>query len=146
MTSRGGRIAVLLVFVAVAAILFVVLQDDGSDDDGGETTATTPTVEQTEVTVAPPPERVVEEIRMQNGAPVGGPPTLTYVTGDTVRIKVLLDEPQEDVHIHGYDIEVLNPQTQASFDFKADIEGIFELEAHGPSGDVVLAEIRVEPS
>jgi hypothetical protein len=85
-------------------------------------------------------------IRMRDGAPVGGPPTLTYAKGDQVKINVILDEPQEDVHIHGYDIEVLNPQKAAGFDFKADIEGIFELEAHGPSGDVVLAEIRVEPS
>ena len=85
-------------------------------------------------------------IQLRGGAPVGGVKELTYAKGDQVRINVQLDVPQEDVHIHGYDIEVLSPQSKASFDFKADIEGIFELEAHGPSGDVVLAEIRVEPS
>jgi len=144
MSSRGGRIGVLIAFIAVAVVLFAVLQEDG-DDDGGETA--TATVEQTETAKAPVPEPTgLEVIRMRDGAPVGGPPTLTYATGDQVRINVLLDEPQEDVHIHGYDIEVLNPQKGAGFEFKADIEGIFELEAHGPSGDVVLAEIRVEPS
>ena len=32
-----------------------------------------------------------------------------------------------------------------SFDFTADLDGDYELEAHGPDGDVVLAEIRVSP-
>jgi hypothetical protein len=31
------------------------------------------------------------------------------------------------------------------FDFPAKLDGIFELEAHGPSGDVPLAEIVVNP-
>ena len=85
-------------------------------------------------------------IEVRDGAPVGGVKELTFVKGDRVRIKVKLDGPQEDVHIHGYEIERLNPTGSAEFDFTADLEGIFELEAHGPDGDIVLAEIRVEPS
>ena len=38
MTSRSGRIAVLVAFVAVAAILFVVLRDDGGNGDSEATT------------------------------------------------------------------------------------------------------------
>ena len=145
MTSGAGRIAILAAFVAVAAVLFVVLQDDGGDDGGGETEATV--AEQTTTSVpAPPPEPPVEVIQMRDGAPVGGVRDLTYAKGERIRIKVKLDEPQEDVHIHGYEEERLNPTTEASFDFPAKIEGIFELEAHGPDGDVVLAEIRVEPA
>lgn len=132
----------LAAFVVVAAILFVVLQQDGSDDDGSSTT----TSGKAQTQAAPPPEPPVEVITMRDGAPVGGVRELTYSKGDEVRIKVKLDEPQEDIHIHGYDVEVLNPSSKASFNFKAEIEGIFELEAHGPSGDVVLAEVRVEPS
>lgn len=145
MTTKTGRIAMLAAFVALAAVLFVVLRDDGGSGDSGTTTAATeaeaeqPT--ETMPAVAPP-----EVIRMRNGAPVGGVAELSYKTGDRVRIRVKLDEPQEDVHIHGYEIEELNPSGSVGFDFKADIEGIFELEAHGPDGDVVLAEIRVEPA
>ena len=144
MTSGAGRIAILAAFVAVAAVLFVVLQDDGGDDGGGDTEATV--AEQTTSVPAPPPEPPLEVIQMRNGAPVGGVRDLTYAKGERIRIKVKLDEPQEDVHIHGYEEERLNPTTEASFDFPAKIEGIFELEAHGPDGDVVLAEIRVEPA
>ena len=71
---------------------------------------------------------------------------IDYTKGDQVLIEVRLDEPQEDVHIHGYDIEELNPSGTVRFDFPAKLDGIFELEAHGPSGDVVLAEIVVNPS
>lgn len=144
MNSRAGRVAVLVVFVAVAVALFIVLRDDGGGDDSDST----PTVaEQTTATEPPQPvEPPVEVIQLRDGAPVGGVKDLSYAKGERVRIDVKLDAPQEDVHIHGYEIEVLDPSGSASFDFKATIEGIFELEAHGLSGDVVLAEIAVEPS
>ena len=135
--------------LVAAAVLFVVLQDDGGDDGGeatptvAEDTTATPT---TATQASQPAEPPVEVIQVRNGAPVGGVRELTYTNGEQIRIEVKLDEPQEDLHIHGYDIERLNPTGSASFDFKATIEGIFELEAHGPSGDIVLAEIAVEPS
>ncbi len=135
----------LAAFVAAAIVLFVVLQDDGEDDDEGDSTDAT-VAEQTSTIPTEPPEPPVEVIVMRDGAPAGGVQELTYTKGDRVRIRVKLDEPQEDVHIHGYEEERLNPATEASFDFPAKIEGIFELEAHGPDGDVPLAEIRVEPA
>ena len=146
MTSRSGRIAVLVAFVAVAAILFVVLRDDGGSGDTEATTTEQVQAQATQSADAPPPEPAPEVIEVRDGAPVGGVKELTFVKGDRVRIKVKLDGPQEDVHIHGYEIERLNPTGSAEFDFTADLEGIFELEAHGPDGDIVLAEIRVEPS
>jgi hypothetical protein len=84
-------------------------------------------------------------IRLRDGAPVGGVRELTYAKGDRIRLEVRLDEPQEDVHIHGYEVERLNPSGTIRFDFPAGLDGLFELEAHGPSGDVALAEIRVNP-
>jgi FtsP/CotA-like multicopper oxidase with cupredoxin domain len=132
---------VLLVVLAAAAVgLFVVLS--GDDDGGSETTTetTAPTDTATE-----PPAPQFEVITMKNGAVVGGVPELEYTKGDQIRIEVRLDEPQEDVHIHGYDIEKLNPSGTVKFDFPANLDGIFELEAHGPSGDVPLAEIVVNP-
>jgi hypothetical protein len=138
--SRGARIALLAVLAASAVALFVVLSDSddggGGSDGGGETTATTGGPPQ------PPPFEVVE---MRDGEPVGGVQRFTYAKGDRVRIEVKLDEPQEDVHIHGFEEEVLTPTRSARFDFPARLDGIYELEAHGPSGDVVLAEIVVNP-
>jgi hypothetical protein len=142
MQSNAARAGVLVALAAVAIVLFVVLSG-GDDDDGGETAADTTTTQA--ATATAPPEPQFDVITMKNGAPVGGVQELTYDKGDQVRIEVRLDEPQEDVHIHGYDVERLNPSGTVRFEFKADIEGIFELEAHGPSGDVQLAEIVVNP-
>jgi hypothetical protein len=144
MQSRAGRFALLVVLAAAAVALFVVLSDDGSDDgdDGAETVATA-TGEATATAPAEPPPEVIE---LRDGAPVGGVKELEYTKGERIRIVVKLDVPQEDVHIHGYDEEVLNPQRTAEFDFQATIEGGFELEAHGPDGDVALAEILVNPA
>jgi eukaryotic-like serine/threonine-protein kinase len=139
MQSKGARAALLVVLVAVAVILFVVLSGGDDDDSGSTTTATTPT------TATAPPEPQPEVVTLRNGEPVGGVKELEYTKGDQVLIEVRLDEQQEDVHIHGYDIEKLNPSGTVLFDFPADLTGIFELEAHGPSGDVPLAEIVVNP-
>ena len=140
MQSRGARVGLLVALAAVAVVLFVVLSGDDDDDGGGGgITAATQTA-----TI--PAEPRFEVITMRSGKAVGGVRELTYTTGDQVRIEVKLDEPQEDVHIHGYEIEKLNPSGTVRFVFNADLDGLFELEAHGPSGDVPLAEIRVEPA
>lgn len=133
----------LVILIAVAAGLFFVLkEDDGGDGDGGATTSAQTTAAGEP---ASPPEPAPEVIEMQSGAPVGGVRELTYDKGDQIRIVVKLDEPQEDVHIHGYEIEELNPSGTVRFDFPARLDGAYELEAHGPSGDVLLAELRVNP-
>jgi hypothetical protein len=142
MQSTAARAVLLVVLAAVAVGLFVALSG-GDDDDGGSETTTEATVA-TGTTTAPPEPRF-EVITLKNGAPVGGVQELEYNKGDQIRIEVRLDEPQEDVHIHGYDIEKLNPSGTVKFDFPAKLDGIFELEAHGPSGDVPLAEIVVNP-
>jgi hypothetical protein len=147
MRSTAGRVAVLCAFVAVAAVLFVALR--GGDDEGdGSQPASTAASTTSAPTGQPasPSQPPTEMIRMRDGAPVGGVEELTYTKGEQVRIKLKLDETQEDVHIHGYEIEKLDPSGTVIFAFPAKIEGIFELEAHGPSGDVLLAEITVEPA
>ena len=142
MQSTAARAVLLVVLAAAAVGLFVVLSG-GDDDDGGSETTTETTA--TTGTTTAPPEPQFEVITMKNGEPVGGVQELEFTKGDQIRIEVRLDEPQEDVHIHGYDIEKLNPSGTVKFDFPADLDGIFELEAHGPSGDVPLAEIVVNP-
>ena len=142
MQSTAARAVLLVVLAAAAVGLFVVLSG-GDDDDGGSETTTETTA--TTGTTTAPPEPEFDVVTMKNGEPVGGVQGLEFNKGDQIRIEVRLDEPQEDVHIHGYDIEKLNPSGTVKFDFPADLDGIFELEAHGPSGDVPLAEIVVNP-
>ncbi len=136
----------LCAFVAVAAVLFVALSG-GDEGDGSQPASNSASTSSAQAGQPPSPSQpATEVIRMRDGASVGGVRELTYTKGEQVRIKVKLDEPQEDVHIHGYEIEKLNPSGTVLLAFPAKIEGIFELEAHGPSGDVPLAEITVEPA
>ena len=132
----------LILLAAVAVGLFVLLS--GGDDDGGEgngsTTATV--IEGTTTTVEP----AFEVIRLADGAPVGGARELSYEQGDRVRIRVIPDPGLEEVHIHGYEIDRFpDGDKPLVFDFTADLTGGFELEAHGVAGDVLLANIKVQP-
>lgn len=141
MKSTTSKVVILVVLAAVAVALFVVLS--GDDDDGGE--STTETTASTPVTTVPPqPE--FDRIVLRNGEVVGGVQELEYTEGDVMRFEVTVDEPQEEIHLHGYDVTKTDVSGAVEFKVPATIEGIFELEAHGPSGDVELAEITVNPS
>ena len=80
---------------------------------------------------------------MRGRGPVGEPRTIRYGSGDTVRLRFRSDVAEE-VHIHGYDRYVQVPAGgSAGARFKADAEGIFEIESHG-SGEL-LAKLEVRP-
>jgi hypothetical protein len=70
--------------------------------------------------------------------------------GDPIRIDVKPDVVAE-VHVHGYDVteEVEAGQT-AKFEFKATLEGVFEMEVHRlvngeEESGVQVAELTVTP-
>jgi FtsP/CotA-like multicopper oxidase with cupredoxin domain len=160
--SRNQRIALVVAAVAVAVLAFVIAQP-GDDEDGGERAATTPAQTdtgggsgdggtppaETEDEPPPPPEPEVTRIRMRDGSVVGGAKDVEVTRGDTVRIVVTSDAPDE-VHLHGYDI-TRNPAPgrPARFQFRADAEGAFEIESHVAADaglDPLVARLVVEPS
>ena len=161
--SRNQRIALVVAAVAVAVLAFVIAQP-GDDEDGGERATTTPAQTdtggasddggatapaETEEEPPPPPEPEVTRIRMRDGSVVGGVQDIEVVRGDTVRIVVTSDAPDE-IHLHGYDI-TRNPAPgqPARFQFKADAEGAFEIESHVAEDaglDPLVARLVVEPS
>lgn len=143
MQSNAARIAALIGVVAAAIVLFVVLSG-GDDEDGGDRTpaGTTGTATATDALTAPEP---FELIQVKNGEPVGGVRTLTYDSGDRVKIEVQLDQAAEYVHVHGYEIEEPAESSAVRLAFPADIDGLFEIEVHGAEGDVQIAELRVNP-
>jgi FtsP/CotA-like multicopper oxidase with cupredoxin domain len=160
--SRNQRIALVVAAVAVAVLAFVIAQP--GDDDGGEQAATTPAQTDTgdgsgdggaqaptatEEEPPPPPEPEVTRIRIRDGSVVGGPQDIEVTRGDTVRIVVTSDAPDE-IHLHGYDI-TRNPEPgrPARFQFRADAEGAFEIESHVAEDaglDPLVARLVVEPS
>ena len=156
--SRNYRIALVVVAVLVAVLAFVVASPGGDDDDseqaaqtttttGGSGDETTPTEE--EVIPAVPPDPAPTRIRIVGGEVVGGPKTITVEKGDRVRIVVAADAP-DDIHLHGYDIEKeAGPGEPARFDFKASLEGQFEMESHvaeDAGREPTVASVVVEPS
>jgi hypothetical protein len=83
-------------------------------------------------------------VEIRSGTVVGGVRTLEVTKGERVRIVVRSDAPDE-IHLHGYDItRKVAPASPARFAFRADIEGVFEVEAHDLDHQRV-ASLAVEP-
>jgi hypothetical protein len=96
-----------------------------------------------ETTKRQAPKERVEGIAIKDGGPVGDPPTLEYEKGDMIVLRLSADA-EEEVHIHGFDKTVDVPLRGATVTrFRANIEGIFEIEAHG-SGKL-LAKLEIRP-
>jgi FtsP/CotA-like multicopper oxidase with cupredoxin domain len=148
-TQRVGLLALALV-VAVGAFVVLGTGDDDETATGpvGAETAPTETPTATAPSAPEPPEPVVPRIRVRDGAPVGGVREIKAVKGDTVRILVTVDAPDE-IHLHGYDIRrEPEPGKPARFRFKADIEGVFDIESHEAEHagrDPLVAKLVVEP-
>jgi hypothetical protein len=145
--ERGQRIALIGAALVVAAVLFILFQPDDSDDDDtrpaqpteqtleGEPTATVP---------APQPKPEFERIRIVDGNIQGGERRITVSKDEVARIAVISDTPDE-IHLHGYDVtKEVAPGSPARFRVQADIEGVFEIEAHD-LGHVVVGTLVVEP-
>jgi FtsP/CotA-like multicopper oxidase with cupredoxin domain len=158
--SRNQRIALMAAAVVVAVLAFVLAQP-GDDEDDGERAATTPAQTETQSGSSggtgpteteappPPPEPEVTRLRLREGAVVGGAQDIEVESGDTVRIVVTSDAPDE-IHLHGYDITGNPaPGRPAQFRFKADAEGSFEIESHVAADagkDPLIARLVVQPS
>jgi hypothetical protein len=130
MQSRAARIGVLAAVIVAAVVVFVVLQSDNSSDSSDSDAA-----------------KGVQVLSVDaSGNPVGGEKTLTYNKGDQVQFRVNLAKPEEEVHVHGYEIEKPAEKSPVSFSFPAKLDGVFEIEVHrldhteGP-----IATLRVNP-
>jgi hypothetical protein len=152
--NSGQRIAIIVGAVVVLAVGFVLVQ--GSDDEGGREAELAPTetiaqdeAENTETSEgtggeeAPPADERV--VRIRDGKPASGDAeTLTYTSGDTVRLRFESVSGAVEVHVHGYDEEVAVPDGGSRLlEFEADAQGIFEVEDHGT--DTLLAKLEVRP-
>jgi len=85
----------------------------------------------------------VPTVVIRDGEPVGGIKELEYSAGDQIRFEVTSDVADE-VHVHGYDLmQNVAAGGTVSFDFPAEIEGIFEVELEGRKEQIM--ELRVNP-
>jgi hypothetical protein len=153
--SRTQRIALVAAALVVAVVAFVIARPD--DDAGsGESARTTPAQTETDGGATQPPEAEpppaesgVTRIQIRGGSVVGGTKDVEVEAGETVRIVVSADAPDE-IHLHGYDItRDAAPGRPARFRFDANLEGIFEMESHVAADagrDPLVARVVVEPS
>ncbi len=144
MRSSKARAGAGVLLIAAAVILFIALKGgDGSSDSTTTATGTTATGNQAGTTATNAAKPAIETIVVKNGKPVGGVRELDYTQGEQIRFKVDSDVSDE-VHVHGYDVmKDVEAGGSVSFDFPADIEGIFEAELEGRKEQI--AEIRVNP-
>ena len=149
--SRNQRIALVAGAVLVAVIAFVVVSPGGDDDSGSNQAAETTTAggATTATDSVTPSAPAAESIQIRGGEVVGGPKTIKVTKGDRVRIVVSADA-EDDIHLHGYDIEKkVEPGKPARFDLVASIEGQFEMESHvaeDAGREPLVANLVVEPS
>jgi FtsP/CotA-like multicopper oxidase with cupredoxin domain len=129
MQSRAARLGVLAAVIVAAVVAFIVLRNNNSEESSSDAS------------------KGVEVLNVDaSGNPVGGVKTLTYNKGDQVRLRVNLARPEEEVHVHGYEIARPAEHSPVTFSFPANLDGVFEIEVHrldhteGP-----IATLRVNP-
>ncbi len=156
--SNQQRIALIVAALVVAVVAFVIAWPGNDDEPDGaefspaqtETSGDSAQPQATTDTEPPePPKPKVTRINIKGGAVAGGAKTIDVKKGDTVRIVVTADAP-DDIHLHGYDIErEVAPGQPGRFRFKANAEGAFEIESHVAEDaglDALVARLVVSPS
>jgi cytoskeletal protein RodZ len=162
--SGVQRAGIVLGGLAVLLIVFVVLR--GNDDNGSSSSSSAPQTSATSsgsdptardpastststastgsTSTATTPEPAVQTVRVVNGQPAGGIKTISYTKGDQIRLKVQSDTADE-IHVHGYDLKKdVTAGGSVEFDFKATIEGRFEVELENAGTQIAMLE--VDPS
>lgn len=151
MRSNVVRILAGAAAVVLAVVLLVVLKDDGGETSDNQSKAAHASMKPHEEEAPAQDagqqpakkEPAITTIILRNGKPVGGVAELSFQAGDDVRFKVRSDVSDE-LHLHGYDIsKEIEAGGRATFDFPAEIEGIFELELEHRAEPI--AELQVNP-
>lgn len=145
--SNAGRGALGLAAIVIVVAVFLILQpsDEGTvaPPPASQAEGTTESISPPPTEKAPKPEPAVTKIEVVGGEPKGGITDIDVKAGDQVIFEVTADAPEE-VHVHGYDLaEEVGPDQKAAFDFKADLEGVYEVELENSA--VQIAELRVNP-
>jgi hypothetical protein len=146
--SRGQRLTFLGIAAVIAVVAVIVLAGGDDSEDGSSNTAATATATpatggaaagEGTPTPTPTPKPKPKPVLLK----AGSEKALNYEQGETVRFRVTSDVPEE-IHVHGYDITKEVPAGETvTVSFKADINGIFEIEFH--NSGAVLAQLKVVP-
>jgi hypothetical protein len=129
--SRSGRIALVAAVAGVAVALFVIVSPGG--DDNSKKTASGGKAK------APVAERIV----IRGGKPEGGIQRISASKGDRIKLTVTSSDTTSEVHVHGYNaLEDMAPGKPVTFDFRAKIEGVFEVELEDTKTQIAKLSVR----
>ncbi|MBN8870519.1 MAG: hypothetical protein J0H66_11625 [Solirubrobacterales bacterium] len=150
MTSSRTRLIVAgAITLIVVVALFVILKPDDNDDDngptasGGEVARQTEEAEKDKAAGKPAPKPVIPTVVVKDGEPRGGILKIDATKGDQIAFKVRSDV-DEEIHVHGYDISKdISAGESATIKFKADIDGIFEVELENSA--IPIVELQINP-
>ena len=144
--SQRQRFTFLAIAIVIAVVAVVVLADSSEDDNEPAGTAATATATPTGTAESPGEESTPTPTPTPTPPPLLTAHKVTKLEateGETVKFRVRSDEPEE-VHVHGYNImKDLEAGETATMSFKADINGIFEIEFE--HSKTQIAELKVEP-
>jgi hypothetical protein len=148
--SRNQRMA-MLGLAAVVAIVALVVLPGGDDDTNTRPAAQTTPVQQSTTTNSATTTTTETTPTTSEPAAKPKPPLLQageereleFEKGDTITFRVR-HSSDEEVHVHGYDkTKDVQAGKTATMSFKADLEGIFEVELE--HSGTPLGTITVEP-
>ena len=152
--SRTARFVSIGVAVVIAVVAVVLLRPESGSEEAddpparsGQTEAGKSSSEPTataESAPTPPPV----EVTVRNFKVAGGAKRIEVEKGDTVRLLIRSDV-QDEIHVHGYDLYgETGPGKAARFNFKAKLEGEYEIEGHQAADqglDPLIARLVVTP-
>jgi cytoskeletal protein RodZ len=119
----------------------------GGDDSGSETGSGSGSTEDSgsdSTSTSTPATPAAQTITVVNGQPQGGVKTVSFKKNDQVVLKVQSDVADE-IHVHGYDLKKdVTKGGSVTFNFKATIEGRFEVELE--NAGTQIANLEVTPS
>jgi hypothetical protein len=148
MQSTAARVGLLAALAALAVVLFIVLSSGDDEDSGADTQAATTdaTVTQGAADGELAKTAVAANIVVKNGEPTEGVLPIDASKGDEILLTIEVDPPEEEIHVHGYEITEPARKSPVQLAFPADLDGLFAIELHRTDGsEVVIAELRVNP-
>jgi cytoskeletal protein RodZ len=153
--SGVQRAGIVLGGLAVLLIVFLVLRGGDNSGSSSSSSASAPqttssqsgassSAQSTPSTSVSQSTPAAQTIRVVNGQPQGGVKTVSFKKNDPVVLKVQSDVADE-IHVHGYDLKKNVPEGgSVTFNFKASIEGRFEVELE--NAGTQIANLEVTPS
>jgi cytoskeletal protein RodZ len=111
-------------------------EDESESETGSTSDSTSDSTSTSDATVP-----ASETINVVNGQPQGGVKTVSFKKNDQVVLKVNSDVADE-IHVHGYDLmKDVEKGGSVTFNFKATIEGRFEVELEDAGTQIANLEV-----